>query len=167
MKNPLFLFALLCLLCGCGSPELTFTPGIEANGHVAFRLGLENADGFLRMMLWEKKSRRTLWDINLNYYRGPVLKYGEIPSRFVTYRGSRHSAWQKYPKTGLPQPIPTGKDILVYIDYTYEGPLGYSASAKIFAFRLEADSSVVNLGEQPYPSRGEWPDIFKFGEDRR
>ncbi len=119
----------ILLLAGCGSPQVSFAPKIEPEG-IAFHIALQNANGFLRMMLWEKDTRKTLWDINLNYYSGPVLKYGEVPARFTTYNGGRNSAKQNYPKIVVPRPIPVGKDILVYLDYQYDGFFEASASVR-------------------------------------
>ena len=154
MKIYTILILATLLLTGCGVPQVSFKPQKKADG-IQFHIGLKNANGLLRLKLWEKDTRKTLWDINLNYYPGPILKYGDVPSNFTTFNGAGNSAKQNYPADAAPAPIPVGKDICVCIDYQYDASMAACTSSKCYAFRLEPDGTIVDLGEQPFPSEGQ------------
>ena len=158
MKTYTVLFLVSLLFAGCSPPpEISFVPK-RAVGGLEFHIDLENINGLTRIKLWEKDTRKILWDVRMNYYRGQIVRYGDIPSNFTAFNGRRSSARQSYPVKGRPSSIPVGKDIFVYLTYQYDTRTAASGSARCYAFQVRADGAVIDLGRQPFPSEDEWPD---------
>lgn len=146
------------LIFGCKSSKLSFTPEMK-NNQCEFHFGYNNVNGLLSLMIWEKDTRSLLWEIDLNYYQGSILKYGEIPSGYSTFNNApERSAMQKFPADLLPpRTIPTEKDIWVCIDYQYDSFLSACSSSKYFSFRLNTDGTLTNIGEQAPPALDQLP----------
>lgn len=143
----------LILLVGCSpTPEVSFKPEVAPDG-LQFELGSKNVNGFSKALFWEKDSGKMLWDVDLKYFPGPTLKYGELPSGFTTFGGNRGSAEQRYPQDAAAVPIPMNKVIYVRLGYQYDHFVGASSGTSHFAFQLDNDGTITDFGEQPYRLR--------------
>jgi hypothetical protein len=150
----------ILVVSGCGrSPSVSFTAKING-GQIEFRFGYHNVNGLLSMMVWEKESRAKLWDIDLDYYFRPLLKYGEVPLNFTTFNNApERSARQKFPPdSSPPQAIPVGKEMLVQIRYQYDSFISACSSEKFFSFRINPDGTITNFGEVSDLSVIKFPD---------
>jgi hypothetical protein len=160
MKRTSALLIASLMLAGCGKPHVTFLPQKTQSG-LEFHLNLKNVNGLLRTTFWEGENQKTLWDVNLNYFPGPILKYGELPADFTTFNGDTDSARQDHPKTLGALPIPAETIVYVQVGYQYDEFISACASDKIYAFQLTKDGSVINMGEQVRLPEGQYADIWK------
>ena len=163
MKDLSLLLATL-LIAGCAKPQVSFTP-VPSDDGIEFHTALINANGLLHITVWEKESRKTLWDVNLNYFPGPVLQYGQVPPTFLAFNGVRNFAKQTYPPDGVPSDIPIEKVICVCLEYQYDRFVP-SCASQFYAFRLEPDGGITNFGKQPGPSAEHRADIYDSAEQR-
>ena len=140
-------------------PAALFSPTMK-DGEVEFHIALKNARGFLRLIVWEKESKKTLWNVGLNYFPGPSIKYGDVPRNFKALSGLKHSAKQDFPDGVAPSPIPKGKIIHVCLDYQFDMFLTPSSRLEFFAFRVEPNGDITDIGKIPHPGWGQMADFF-------
>ena len=50
-----------------------FSPTMK-DGELEFQVALKHSNGLLRLIVWEKESRKTLWNVGLNYFPGPSIR---------------------------------------------------------------------------------------------
>lgn len=159
-----YLIVLMCLSLilwwFIGWKIIGFKATIEQN-KVGLHFQRHNAYGLMQLIIWEKDSRSILWYVNLNYYPGGIIKYGEVPKEFTTFNGVKNFATQKYPKNNkLPEQIPFGKEIYVYINYMHDKFFILSTSVKVYSFVWKDDGTIQNMGEVSMPPPGAAPEIF-------
>ena len=156
--NLLIIKILLVLLVGCEKREIDFSAHKTKDG-VEFHFDYSRINGLLSMQVVEKNSKTLLWDINLNYFRGNVLKHGEVPSEFETFNGVHNSAKQIYPQNNqFAKSIPPDQDIYVYLEYQFDEFLSPCISDTLYVFRVEANGKINNIGIIPH---------FSISEDLR
>lgn len=109
-----------------------------------FEISSKGCNNLSHLTVWERGAITPLWDINLRYFTGSEIKYGELPTK----PANQYFIPQRYPLDGSPAPIPVGKDILVKIDYQYDEMLAPSTGHRIFGFKLEADGSISDVDSQ-------------------
>ncbi len=154
---------ILLVLQGCGEPQVEIIP-IKDGNDIEFQFKHKNINGLIHLTLWEKDTRKTLWDINLRYYSGDILKYGEVPKNFIKFNERKDSALQYFPKDNEPPiKIPIEKTIYVYLQFQYDTFISSNAGSKFCAFiiRNNGELQILNI---TYPPSDEWPDIFKSAE---
>jgi hypothetical protein len=146
------------ILMGCWE-RITLNPEIVGN-EVVFRIVFAHANGLLQATVWEKETRKTLWDINLAYYKENTLRYGEVPKYFMSFNGAPESAKQDYPDGESALPIPRGKDIILRLIYSFSDFPDISIGNAFFKFRVESDGTVVDLEAIPWPAQDKMYDRF-------
>ena len=92
-------------------------------------------NGLLQLIIIDTANSKTIWDIELNYFRGAILKYGEIPKNFET-DGVTNSAEQNFPVTGKPLSLVEGKIYKLYTDWQYDTIVA-SGKYKTEYFKIE------------------------------
>jgi hypothetical protein len=151
----LMLGSALCMQISTGCWErITFNPEMTGD-EVTFRFTYPHAFGIYQATVWEKESRKTLWDINLAEYGRSILRYGEVPRDYKAANGAPESAKQDYPEGESALPIPRGKDIILRLIYSHFDFPDESISEVYYEFRVESDGAVVDLGaiQCPVPAR--------------
>ena len=93
-------------------------------------------NGLLQLIIIDTSNSKTIWDIELNYFREASLKYGEIPQDFETFNGGTDSAEQNFPVTGKPLTLVEGKIYKLYTDWQYDTIVA-SAKYKSEYFKIE------------------------------
>ncbi len=128
---------------------------------IEFKFKHENVNGLLQLIVWEEGAKDILWDVNLNYYTGDTLKYGEIPIQFITFNGVKNSAKQNYPINNIaPIAVPVGSIIYVYISYQYDTFISPASSSHVYSLQVGENGIIVNKGIVPFPKSGERPKVF-------
>lgn len=52
----------------------------------------------LELEVLDKITGEIIWSVNVDYWPGGHVKYGQLPSNFSTYNGGVNSAVQEFPK---------------------------------------------------------------------
>ena len=126
--------------------EVVLNVSQRQDGSIDFLFDYKNIGGLLHMRIWEKDSHTLLWEINLNYYAGDKLKYGEVPSGFLTFNGVRNYARQEYPLNNKPpEAIPVDEEIYVIINYQYDEYLVPCTSSVNYMFKIKPELSVEKI----------------------
>ena len=92
---------ILCIGCSSEVKLGTLTPHFK-NGPLSFDIDHGGTKGYLNLVISDVSNSEVIWDINLNYYMGKSLSYGEIPKEFKTSNGVTNSALQNVPKNSMP-----------------------------------------------------------------
>jgi hypothetical protein len=154
------------------SASLTLT---EKAGILRFDITTHHVNGILGLRVWnfdqahtealariarheddreyEYVSNEYLWDVNLDYYQGPHLDYGEVPQDFATFNGGRNSAKQNFPKDGAkPHPLPPSTRIRMAIDLQYDTWAAASVTTRYFDLLTDREGHVTKI--MPTPKLG-------------
>jgi len=127
---------------------------------IEFHFQRNSANGLSHLIVWEKGARNILWDVNLNYFPGGIINYGEVPNEFTTFNGVRNIASQNYPDNETIAPLERDSEIYVYISCVHDTFFVPSSSVKVFSFRINSDGTIHNIGEVKMPPFGKAPAIF-------
>lgn len=139
---------LVSLLTGC-TPRRNVSLAVRQTGsHTVLDVSTEGVNGLLGLSIWQADTRELLWKVNLDYFRGKQLVYGEVPAGFTTINGGENSAEQTFPAKGLsPPPLPSKRKIYVAIEAQYDEFM--AASVRVFYFELSTDANGQVLSVLP------------------
>ena len=113
---------------------------------LVFHLRTRSVNGLLGLRLWRTDTKEVLWDVNLNYYPGGQLRYGEIPTEFRTFNGGLNRGRQNYPEGNRkPQPLPPSTTFMVELDYQYDTLLSPAAHSAWFLFSTDASGALSRV----------------------
>jgi hypothetical protein len=140
MKLLSVLSLLVLMLDGCSAdPRMNVTIS-NIGGKVRFQIHSKNIRGLLGMRVFQIEPRKLAWAVQLNYFSGNEILYGEIPQRFSTVAGVTEDAKQVFPPNDAPPPILSRNTrFLVEIDAQYDSR--GSAATRTFSFSFSTDSS--------------------------
>ena len=130
--------------------EVVLNVSQRQDGGVDFLFDYKNVNGLLHMQIWGKESRAILWDVNLNYYAGDKLKYGEVPSEFLTFNGVENYARQRYPLNNkAPEAIPLDKEIYIRLEYQYDEFISPCVASLCYVVKIKPKLSVEKIDGIP------------------
>jgi hypothetical protein len=121
------------LFFGCsGKRNMTLTA--QQNGSdVVFEIHANDINGVLGVAIWSSDTKgELLWDMNLNYFNEPHLKYGSIPNGLMAKQIFPPD--DKRPRAFLPN-----ENLYIGIDAQYDS--GLDALSHTFYFRASTDAS--------------------------
>jgi hypothetical protein len=105
-----------------------------------FELRPHGINGLLGISVTDNETRKLLWDLDLEYFRGSRLVYGGSPGTFRDGNGNWKTAKQVVPEPGLsPARLPKGKVVTVEIRYQYDSFLGACVAREAFTLDLAHD----------------------------
>lgn len=119
---------------GACAPQPEMSAEIK-EGRLILALDRDRANGFLGLRMEEEATGEMLWHVNLHYFPGGEVTYGEAPQDFRTWNNNPRSAQDVVPAQALPT-----TPILVSLSYQYDVPPATAAGANL-RYRLE-----VNMG---------------------
>jgi hypothetical protein len=126
-------------------PPHCSTTARQRGSDTEFDIATRGINGLLGLRIWRADTRETLWDVNLNYYPGPKLAYGEVPADFETFNGAQNSARQNFPPDDQkPMTLPINSQLFVEVDCQYDHFI--SAACRCFYFLISTDEH-GNLSE--------------------
>lgn len=130
---------LTALFIGCSvAPKLSVVAH-QRGSDLDFSIQTEGIRGLGEVWLWTEDTKQVLWRVNLNYYQGSQLKYGELPAKFKSPNGAMNNAEQIAPANGeKPNQLPPGKNFYLAITGQYDTRM--AASEKTFYFTFSTDS---------------------------
>jgi len=145
---------------GCSpSPRLSLNARQE-DGSTTFEFSTRGINGLLGLRVWKADTKELLWDVNLSYYRGPRLRYGDLPRDFETFNGQKDSATQAFPaKREKPRPLPANSKLYVSVDCQYDSFMAASSQTFLFSIttdtngRVLAASRVDSLSPDDFPKK--------------
>lgn len=146
MKQLILSIVLLMLVGGCSrDPTVTLSVS-EEKGRTVFHLPTRHANGLLGIKIWQPDTRTQLWELDLAYFRGARLTYGEIPRDFVTSNGGKNSAQQMFPRGDQPPlPFPPDTRLLVAIELQYDAFMAASVRARYFELKTDREGRVFSV----------------------
>jgi hypothetical protein len=146
MKQLLQLVVLSILVAGCSrDPTVTLSVS-EEKGRTVFHLPTRHANGLLGVQVWQPDTGTLLWEMNLAYFRGARLIYGEIPRDFVTFNGGKNSAQQMFPRDDQPPlPFPPDARLLVAIELQYDAFMAASVRTRYFELKTDREGRILSV----------------------
>ena len=130
---------LTTLFIGCSVTPKVSVVAHQQGADLNFSIQTEGIRGLIEAWFWEENTKQVLWRVNLNYYQGSQLKYGELPIKFKQPNGAINSAEQIVPANGeKPDQLPPGKSFYLAITGQYDTLM--AASGKTFYFSFSTDS---------------------------
>ena len=131
-------FVLICSACST-TPHADVDIRQEDHDFV-FQIRTRSINGLLDLRLWQVDTKEIFWDINLNYYKEPELRYGEVPDKFTTFNGGQNRAEQNIPRNHQrPRPLPANQNFYLALDCQYDTIL--AAASKVFYFSFSTDKN--------------------------
>ena len=100
----------------CQGPRIDVVPFVEGN-RVVFDIPRSGINGLLGIIV-EDEAGHILWKVNLKYYNGRQITYGEMP------RGSK----QVIPADGSTPPDIRGRRVQIQVEYQYDEFMAPSAA---------------------------------------
>lgn len=130
---------LTTLFMGCSVTPKASVVAHQQGTDIDFNIQTKGIRGLGEVWLWIEDTKQVLWRVNLNYYQGPQLKYGELPIKFKQPNGAINSAEQIVPANDeKPNQLPPGKTFFLAVTGQYDTPM--AASEKTFYFSFSTDS---------------------------
>lgn len=126
--------------------EVVLNVSQRQDGGIDFLFDYKKVNGLYGMRVWEKDSRTLLWGIEVHYFKGDKIKYGEVPSEFLGPGGVPNSTRQVYPLDNqIPKAIPLDKEIYVSIDYQYDHLISACIGRDFYVFKIKPKLSVEKI----------------------
>jgi hypothetical protein len=119
-----------------GPPDVALSAARKGD-RLVFTLGLKRANGLLGFRIVDPQSSQVYWNVDLNYYPGPILVYGEVPSSFEDRNGNVQSAVGGR----KPSELPRGKELRVCVNYQYDNYTGACSGEETFALVIAPDGT--------------------------
>jgi len=117
-------------------------PKIEGED-IVFYIDYKKTRGLLDLTVTDVSENKVVWDINLSYYYGQELRYGEVPLEFKTNNGVTNRARQKIPEVGVPPELEKGKIYKLVTDWQYDAYFNaLSANTELF-FKIEDGRIII------------------------
>ena len=111
-----------------------------------FHLRTRGFRGLSSFRIWRTDTKEELWYVNLNYFRGEHLTYGEVPKSFRTFNGNLNNARQEYPPDARkPAPLPPTATFMVELNCTYDAMFGPAGQSAFFLFATDATGGVSRV----------------------
>ena len=131
-------------VAGCSmAPAISMTAK-QRGSDVDFEFGTRGINGLLEFRVWRADTRELLWDVNLNYYGGARLTYGDIPKDFTTTNGNQQSATQIFPADGAkPKRLPASGKVFMEVQCQYDALDAPSTRSFDFAVTTGPDGHVL------------------------
>lgn len=141
MKSVIWLLSLAAVFvaigCSFGPPNITVTVNNE-HGKNVFVFQHQNHNGLVGLSIWTVPDDALLWDINLRYFSGERLIYGEVPKGFTSVFGNQENAIQRFPTSGqTPAPLPANARLRMELSIQYD--TSTSASGRSFFYDVVTD----------------------------
>lgn len=131
---------------GCASRPVMELRAAEQSGNQIFEFSKSNLNGLLDIRIWRVEDKSVLWDVNLNYYDGERLAYGEIPKGFTTFNGNKNDAKQRFPLRGAaPDPLPAGAKLRMQVTVQYDTFMTAAATAFFYDIKTDSTGKIVIL----------------------
>jgi hypothetical protein len=161
MKTGSLIFVILiAITAGCGRRPSFDLAASHVGGSTVFEFSGSRINGILDLSVWQVSDRKFLWDMNLNYFVGGRLAYGEIPKGFSTFNGGTNDAVQRFPFSGTPPiPLPADTDLRIQVTVQYDTLTTASATSFFYDARTDENGRVIslaptqNLGSLQIPER--------------
>jgi hypothetical protein len=119
------------------SPELQLQVGRDQNG-IYFDIQKNSVIRGLLSLTVETAQGDEVWSVDMNYYSGSSVRYGEVPRNIENPEG-RRNAEQEFPKyRKLPNPLEKGESYVVKIACQYDSSIGVPSVAR-FRFTVDID----------------------------
>lgn len=136
--GPSIIFGVIAIL-GCSMKPQIFLETKGQGADTGFQIRAEGINGLLDLRIWEEETKTVIWQVNLNYFNGSHLGYGEVPGEFKTFNGATGSAKQLFPNAAEhPSRLPAGKSFIAALIGQYDTVGG--ASVRVFYFRFSTDA---------------------------
>jgi hypothetical protein len=131
-------------VAGCSmAPAISMTAK-QRGSDVDFEFGTRGINGLLEFRVWRADTRELLWDVDLNYYGGARLTYGDIPKDFTTTNGNQQSATQIFPADeAKPKKLPASGKVLVEVECQYDDFAAACSRRFDFAVTTGSDGRVL------------------------
>lgn len=112
----------------------------QSRGSTEFVFSTHGINGLLSMRVLRYDPGELLWHMNLNYFRGHRLRYGEIPDVWPNI------ARQEFPKDGEePKPLAPDSKFLVTIECQHDVFIAPSVTSVLFILRTDKTGRVVSV----------------------
>jgi hypothetical protein len=135
------LFTSACALMRNASMTVT-----QQGKDIDFHLRTRGFHGLSSFRICRTDTEEELWCVNLNYFRGEHLTYGEVPENFRTFNGGLNNARQEYPSAARkPAPLPPSAMFLVELHCSYDAMFGPSFQSYTFLFATDATGGVSRV----------------------
>jgi len=82
---------------------------VFVNNELHFKIEYGSTNGLLGLVISDASTGKALWNVNLAYFHGKYLKYGEVPQK--------NNARQIFPTMGMPSGLIEGKIYRMYSDW--------------------------------------------------
>jgi hypothetical protein len=153
MKHAYIVFSMIAFaLFGCNNSHEVMVTATNEKSKLAFDFDYRNIGGLLKVKLWQCEPQVLIWELDLNYFVGPRLVYGETPLGFTTKNGALADANQVVPPLGtLLPPILEGHKFWLQIVYQYDA--AFSANADVVYYLVEVGSGGSRVLLTPLASR--------------
>ena len=130
----------------------------QNEGRTEFEISTRRINGLLHLSLWRAGSRELLWSVNLSYYHGPRLLYGDVPKGFSSFNGAPQNAKQSFPADGTkPSPLPPDSTLFMSLIYQYDSFLHPMTSTIIFSLTTNALGEVISVAPVQHLTSDDYP----------
>lgn len=147
---------------GCFNHKISTKP-VKTKTGIDFNISSKNINGLLGIVIWEEVTRKTLWEVKLNYYNGQTITYGLVP-KFNKLGNSAKQTWPLNNKH--PENIPKNKNIYVCIAYQYDEKSSPSSKRECFSFKINNQKNIIDITKRKHPSLHQQPDLYLDYENK-
>jgi hypothetical protein len=156
----LIILVVMAIAAGCSRPPSLDVAASQVGDVAVLDLSGSRINGILDLSMWQVTDQKFLWDMNLNYFPGGRISYGEIPKGFTTFNGGKNDAVQRFPFSGVPpSPLPAHTDLRIQVTVQYDTMTTAAATSFFYDARTDENGLILSvaptrdLGSLQIPAR--------------